>query len=124
VVLDRRIEQLAVRLELHTQNLSVQQRAELRQIDEHLRLGVGVMSEHVVGIDRVARRVLESNATPMSRGERAVIALPGEALTLPAGISSDAVIAYAPEGDGTWASVPTQDESTLRIVRISVPPAV
>ena len=113
--LDRRLEQLAARLERHTTNLSLDQRAEIRRIDERLTLDVAVVSEHLVGIERIARGV----SRPVD--ERLVIALPGEQLRMPTGEAGGA-IAYAPVGDGTWCRVAAGDESTLRIVPLRSSP--
>jgi hypothetical protein len=121
--LDRRLEQLAVRLELHTQNLSAQQRAELAQLDDRVKMSVAVMSEHVVGIERLARRVLSSDPSATSPASatpavHAIIAQPGEALVLPPGVNAEHIIAFAPQGDGTWAAASAAGEHTLRIAQL------
>ena len=116
--LDRRLEALAARLERHTTNLSLDQRAEIARIDERLTLDVAVISEHLVGIERIARGV-----TGSMTDERVIIALPGEPLRAPAGARA---VAYAPNGDGTWRRVADADgdENTLRVVRAPASPGV
>jgi hypothetical protein len=127
--LDRRLEQLAARLELHTMNLADVQRREIAGLDDRLRLDVAVMSEHLVGMERMARHVGEAldaaprpAPAPTSPGGRAVVvALPGETLDLPAGASL--VLSLAPGGDGSWQTVTdpvaAAGRSTLRIVELT-----
>ncbi len=128
LALDRRLEQLAARLELHTMNLADVQRREIAALDERLVLDVAVMSEHLLGMERMARRVGDDLAAgprpapaPSSPGGRPfVVALPGETLDLPAGASL--VLSLAPGGDGSWQTVTdpvaAAGRSTLRIVEL------
>jgi hypothetical protein len=129
--LDRRLEQLAARLELHTMNLADVQRREIAGLDDRLRYDVAVMSEHLVGMERMARHVGEAlevaarpapASAPTSPGGRAfVVALPGETLDLPGGASL--VLSLAPGGDGSWQTVTdpvaAAGRSTLRIVELA-----
>jgi hypothetical protein len=121
VALDHRLELLAARLERHTTNLSLDQRTEIARIDERLTLDVAVMSEHLVGIERIARRATSGAGSPPAG--RLVIALPGEPLAIPDGANGAAVAAYAANGDGTWSPVAGADTSTLRVLHLPQPSA-
>ena len=112
--LDRRLEALAARLEQHTSNLSADQRTELRRIDDRLTLDVAVVSEHLVGIERIARRVTEKGS------EQVLIALPGEPWPSHAGVGAADVVAFARQSNGSWLRSTAGDESTLRISPSSV----
>ncbi len=110
-------------------NLADVQRREIAGLDDRLRLDVAVMSEHLVGMERMARHVGEAldaaprpAPAPTSPGGRAVVvALPGETLDLPAGASL--VLSLAPGGDGSWQTVTdpvaAAGRSTLRIVELT-----
>ena len=120
VALDRRLEQLAARLELHTMNLADVQRREIAGLDDRLALDVAVLSEHLVGVERMARHVGDTLDVLPASGERLLVALPGEALELPEG--GRVLLALAPAGDATWRSVagrcdPT-DTATLRVAAL------
>ena len=116
--LDRRFETLAARLELHTGNLNDAQREELRRVAHRLDLDVAVVSEHLLGIERVARRVM-----PVGDG-RLVVACPGDLLRVPAGEQVDDIAAYASAPDGTWHRVAASSVDTLRIARLVERPGV
>lgn len=106
---DARLEAFAARLETHTANLSADQRAEIARIDSRLTLDVAVISEHLLGIERIARTV----AAP-AISDRLVIVHPGE--PLPTTVAGMAVVAYADDGQGAWRRTDSAELSTLRIV--------
>jgi len=112
--LDRRLEAVAARLEQHTSNLSADQRTEIRRIDDRLTLDVAVVSEHLIGIERIARRVTNNGS------EHVLIALPGEPWPSHAGVAAADVVAYARQSNGSWRRTTAGDESTLRISPSSV----
>lgn len=111
---------LAARLERHTERLASDQRAEIHRIDDRLTLDVAVVSEHLVGIERTARRM--ADATQSAMPERFVLALPGESLRLPDQCRAADVAAFALGSDGVWNRVADADESTLRLVVLPASP--
>ena len=120
--LDRRLDALATRLERHTERLAVDQRTEIHRIDDRLTLDVAVLSEHLVGIDRTARRV--SDATRPTMPRRFLLALPGEPLHGPEATDPDEVAAFVRDDDGAWVRAAVLDDSSLRVVVLPArPPA-
>lgn len=119
--LDRRLETLATRLERHTERLAADQRTEIHRIDDRLTLDVAVVSEHLVGIDRTARRVADAAQAAMP--ERFVLALPGEQLRMPDHCSAADVAAFARGADGVWTRTSGRDESDLRVVVLPARPS-
>lgn len=111
---------MATRLERHTERLAADQRNEIHRIDDRLTLDVAVMSEHLIGIDRTARRL--ADATRPALPTRFVLALPGERLCLPDGASFTDVAAFVAGTDGIWTRVPDADESTLRVAALPASP--
>lgn len=124
--LDRRLDALATRLERHTERLAADQRTDIHRIDDRLTLDVAVLSEHLVGIDRTARRVAataQSLSKATSLPERIVLALPGEPLCIPDGGGADGVVSFIAGEDGVWSRTTRSDESTLRVVVLQAPTA-
>ncbi len=124
--LDRRFDAMATRLERHTERLAADQRTDIHRIDDRLTLDVAVLSEHLVGIDRTARRVAataQSLSKATSLPERIVLALPGEPLCMPDGAGADGVVAFIAGEDGVWSRTTRSDESTLRVVVLQAPTA-
>jgi hypothetical protein len=117
-VLDRRLELLAARLELHTANLAAVQRDDIARIDDRLALDVAVVSEHLVAMERLTRR---GSGLALGNASRVLVALPGEPLTMPDG--ARLVACYAPGDDGTWHAVTDAGPMTLRIAAPATPPA-
>ena len=111
--LDQRLDATATRLERHTERLAGDQQREVHRIDERLTLDVAVLSEHLVGIDRTARRV--ADATRPALPERFVLAMPGERLRVPEGVPIVDVAAFAVGDDGIWTRVSVAADSTLRV---------
>ena len=119
--LDQRLDAMATRLERHTERLAVDQRDEMHRIDDRLTLDVAVMSEHLVGIDRTARRV--ADATRPALPTRFVLALPGERLSLPEGAPVTDVVAFAADADGVWTRVADTGDATLRVAALPAAPS-
>lgn len=120
--LDRRLDALATRLERHTERLAADQRTDIHRIDDRLTLDVAVLSEHLVGIDRTARRV--SDATRPAMPRRFLLALPGEALQVPEATDPDEVAAFTRDDEGAWVRTAVLDETSLRVVALPArPPA-
>lgn len=117
-MLDRRLEQLAARLELHTTNLAAVQRDEIARIDDRLALDVAVVSEHLVAMERLTRRAGDA---ALGDASHVLVALPGEPLTMPDG--AHLVACFAPGDDGTWHAVADAGPMTLRIAAPATPHA-
>ncbi|HEX7096469.1 MAG TPA: hypothetical protein VF183_11340 [Acidimicrobiales bacterium] len=60
--LDRRLEQLAARLELHTMNLANEQRRRLDAIDERVSLGLRLVDEHLLAMERLTASLPDRDA--------------------------------------------------------------
>lgn len=128
--LDHRLEVLAARLERHTKNLHDDQRGELHRIEKRLDLDVAVVSEHLLGIERVARTLRADEGARTLRADdaahtlradasgRIAVARPGEALVVPDDATVAGCEAYEAAPDGTWRPASTAGEGTLRIARL------
>jgi hypothetical protein len=129
--LDRRFRELAERLERHTSNLAADQRRRLEQLDERVALDVRVVDEHLLAIQRAARRIDATATLPpelaaviqaalSGDGAGVVVAGAGQPLVaVPEGFEVARRLAFRAGEDGVWEPVtPGEDPDTVRVLQL------
>jgi hypothetical protein len=121
-MLDRRLEQLAGRLERHADQLAADQSRRLDAIDEKVRVNARVVDEHLLAIGRAARSLNDAAAV----GARAmlttvdgelVLVSAGTDLVPPDGYTAHVIGAFSVH-DGSWCAVDPSD--TTAQVRVAL----
>jgi hypothetical protein len=120
-VLDRRLHELAVRLERHTSQLAADHSRRLDQIDDRLRLDLRVVDEHLLAITKAAPRGASAPLTTTVGDVVVLVAPPGVLLEpLPPGMRIVAVSSYSSGPDGTWSEVAGGERTdTLRVAQLA-----
>jgi hypothetical protein len=124
-VLDRRLQELAVRLERHTSGLAADQARRFEQLDARVQLDLRVVDEHLLAMARVAEApVPASSIVTEVDGSPVLLALPGAPLgAAPDGYRIDAVSALVGDGGQGWRVLDDRTETlrtdTLRIARLA-----
>jgi hypothetical protein len=125
--LDRRMQDLAVRLERHTSNLALDQSSRLDRLDERVQLDLRVVDEHLLAISRATSGSSDPDRAPLlaAVGDAMVlVAPPGVAIdAVPEGYRVVGVSSFTPGDDGTWRVVSGDERiGMLRIARLAPSP--
>jgi hypothetical protein len=124
--LDRRLGDLAVRLERHTSALAAEHGRRLDQIDDRVRLDLRVVDEHLLAIAKATGSNDSSPSTLLAPvGDSLVlIAPPGVLLEpIPAGMRIVEVSAFMADEHGTWRVVPGDERTdTMRVAQLAPNP--
>jgi hypothetical protein len=124
--LDRRLGDLAVRLERHTSALAAEHSRRLDQIDDRVRLDLRVVDEHLLAIAKATGSNDSSPSTLLAPvGDSLVlIAPPGVLLEpIPAGMRIVEVSAFMADEHGTWRVVPGDERTdTMRVAQLAPNP--
>jgi hypothetical protein len=122
--IDRRLQDLAIRLERHTANLAADQGRRLDHIDERVRIDLRVIDEHLLAINKAThgqadRR--EPTQPVLDAGSGLVlVAHPGAPLgDVPSGYRIADIRSYVSTSSGGWEPVAAGERiDTLRIARL------
>jgi hypothetical protein len=123
-LLDRRLHDLAVRLERHTSALAAEQGRRFDQIDDRIRLDLRVVDEHLLAITKAAPRGPSAALATTVGDAMILIAPPGVRLEpVPDGMQIVSVSSYSSGSDGAWTVVAGSERTdTLRVAHLAAAP--